>query len=103
MSVSPAQSLPDISQVGGSDTGGENGIGCSNNKTCGPLESFQMDIFNREEFKTFIDPIIQNTSSKVAAGMFNPIVGKRFTTAHNAATTESLKTKEKPGENANHN
>lgn len=31
-----------------------------------------------------IDPIIADTSSKVAAGMFNPIVGKRFTTAPNA-------------------
>jgi len=31
-----------------------------------------------------IDPNIKNTSSKVAAGMYNPIVGKRFTTAPNA-------------------
>ncbi len=32
-----------------------------------------------------VDSNLQNTSSKVAAGMFNPIVGKRFTTAPNAA------------------
>ncbi len=31
-----------------------------------------------------IDPNIKTTSSRVAAGMFNPIVGKRFTTAPNA-------------------
>ncbi len=57
--ASPSPSLPDLSQEGGSDTGGENGIGCSDNKTCGPLESFQVDVYEREEFKTFIDPIIQ--------------------------------------------
>ncbi len=57
--ASPVQGLPDPSQAGGSDTGGENGIGCSDNKTCGPLESFQEDIYEKEEFKTFIGPIIQ--------------------------------------------
>jgi hypothetical protein len=54
--------LPDLKSGGGSDTGGENGIGCSATKACAPLESFKENISEKPEYAEFILPIISKLS-----------------------------------------